>query len=258
LSRASGLAVRLAALVVGATFLLASPLRARAHGGAPAPSAPAGDDEGEPSPEGPPRNTANVGDRTSVDAPSNAAAVDPPGTPEGPRPPRVDGPYVGGVISGAGAFTRVNNLDTPAPFGGFVVDLRAGDVVFPWMSVGIQVMGGAGWVSDQRVAHGGLLMDFGFYPIKRVPFSLRAGFGFGAGAVNDEDATKRFGFGGALFKAGARYAFFPTAAKRRPQRGGGWSIGPELGWLGYTPTGPGQPMNNVLTLGLWTGFFLGS
>lgn len=172
-------------------------------------------------------------------------------------PPRVDGPYFGGTISGASAFARVQNLDTPNPLTGFVVDVRTGNVVFPWMTIGAQFLGGAGWSGDQRVAHGGLLIDFGFLPVPKIPFSLRAGLGFGAGAVRDDDETKRFGFGGALFKAGARYEFFPTAAKHRPRRGGGWAIGPELNWLGYTPTAPGQPMNNVLTLGLWTAIYFG-
>lgn len=224
----------------------ACPRLAFAANSAPAPEGPA------PAPE-PAMDVA--GPAESSEGPDEASRDPEPAAEL--RIPRVDGPYFGGTVSGAGAFARVQNLDTPSPLSGFVLDLRAGNVVFPWMTIGAQILGGAGWVSDQRVAHGGLLMDFGFLPVPRVPFSLRAGFGFGAGAVRDDDETKRFGFGGALFKAGARYEFFPNAQKRRPRRGGGWAIGPEINWLGYTPTAAGQPMNNVLTIGIWSAIYFG-
>ena len=74
----------------------------------------------------------------------------------------------------------------------------------------------------------------------------------------DANETKRFGFGGALFKASLRYEFFPLAPRKRPDRGGGWAIGPELGWLGATPAGPGQPFVNTILLGVSTSFYFGS
>ena len=52
--------------------------------------------------------------------------------------------------------------------------------------------------------------------------------------------------------------FFPLAAKRRPDRGGGWAIGPELGWLGATPAAKGQPFVHTVLLGLSTSIYFGS
>jgi hypothetical protein len=178
---------------------------------------------------------------------------------EVPRPPRIDGAFVGGTLGVGMTFTRVNDLSTPSPMIGPVGIVSAGDAVFPWLTIGISFFGGGGFTGDQRVSHGGLLLDVGLLPApKRAPFSFRLGAGFGAGAVRDANETARFGFGGALFRGGVRYEFFPTAAKRRPNRGGGWSIGPELTWLGETPAAAGRPMANTILLGLWTGFYFGS
>jgi hypothetical protein len=182
------------------------------------------------------------------------ALLAPPSKP----PPRVDGAYIGGIAWGAGVFTRVDGLDTPTPFFGPGGALRAGDVVFPWMTVGVAFTGTGAYASAASVGFGGLLVELGFLPVPRVPLSIRAGFGFGAGAVLPSDRARRYGFGGALFEGALRYEWFPLAARRRPHTGGGWAIGPELGWLGHTPAGPGRPMANTIVLGLWTGFYFGS
>lgn len=174
------------------------------------------------------------------------------------RPPRVDGPYVGLQAFGAINFPSVLDLDTPAPLiggGGFI---QAGDAVFRWMSIGVMAGGYSGFTGDQQLAGGGLLVELGFLPAPRYPLSLRVGFGFGGGSVREAGVEGRSGFGGAMFKGSLRYDFFPTAAKRRPDRGGGWSIGPELGWLGATPAGPNQPFVNTVLLGLSTAFYFGS
>lgn len=173
-------------------------------------------------------------------------------------PPRFDGPYVGLLAVGTLNFASVIDLDTPAPFGGGGGFVQAGDAVFPWMSIGIAVGGQYGASSNQRIWEGALLVEFGFAPMKRYPLSIRAGFGFGGGAVTEAGVTQRFGFGGALFKGSLRYEFFPLAARLRPDRGGGWAIGPELGWLGATPAGKGQPFVNTVILGLSTSFYFGS
>lgn len=173
------------------------------------------------------------------------------------HPPRFDGPYVGVVAFGTVNFPSLTNLETPSPLIGTTGFIQAGDAVFPWMSIGIAAGGGAAWAGNQQMFEGALLVEFGFVPLIRYPFSIRAGFGFGGGAVSEPDVP-RGGFGGALFKGSARYEFFPLAERKRAARGGGWAIGPELGWLGATPAGPGQPFVNTLLLGLSTSFYFGS
>jgi hypothetical protein len=126
------------------------------------------------------------------------------------------------------------------------------------MSIGIAAGGQAGWIGKQQMFQGALLVEFGFVPVKRYPLSIRTGFGFGGGAVTEQGIARRFGYGGALFKGSLRYEFFPLAERKRPDRGGGWAIGPELGWLGATPAGKGQPFVNTILLGLSTSFYFGS
>lgn len=179
--------------------------------------------------------------------------------PEAPiRPPRLDGPYIGVLAIGSANFAKLIDLETPAPLLGAGGFLQAGDAVFPWMSIGIAAGGQAGWIGKQQMFQGSLLVEFGFVPVKRYPLSIRTGFGFGGGAVTEQGIDRRFGYGGALFKGSLRYEFFPLAETKRPDRGGGWAIGPELGWLGATPAGKGQPFVNTIILGLSTSFYFGS
>jgi hypothetical protein len=178
--------------------------------------------------------------------------------PEPTNPPRFDGPYVGALVMGTANFAKVIDLSTPAPLLGAGGFLQAGDAVFPWMSIGVAIGGQAGWIGKQQIFQGALLVEFGFVPAKRYPLSIRTGFGFGGGAVTEQGIDRRFGYGGALFKGSLRYEFFPLADRKRPDRGGGWAIGPELGWLGATPAGKGQPFVNTILLGLSTSFYFGS
>jgi hypothetical protein len=174
------------------------------------------------------------------------------------RPPRFDGPYLGVLAIGTANFMKVIDLETPAPLIGTGGFLQAGDAVFPWMSIGIAAGGQAGWIGKQQMFQGSLLVEFAFVPVKRYALSIRTGFGFGGGAVTEQGIARRFGYGGALFKGSLRYEFFPLAERKRPDRGGGWAIGPELGWLGATPAGKGQPFVNTILLGLSTSFYFGS
>ncbi len=230
---------------------------------APAPAPPSTASDEAAAPEGPVDDAATedeaeveaeVADEETEDA---GDAADEPT--ERVKPPRVDGAYIGAVIGGGLTFTRVNDLDTSAPFlgpGGWV---RIGEVVFPWMSIGVQAGGRAGWIKNQRVAQGAVLVELGFLPApKKLPLSLLVGFGAGGGAVNEEGVEDRSGFGGAAFKGAVRYDLFPGADIRRPNRGGGFSLGPELGWVGYTPAAAGRPMSNTVYLGLWIGYYFGS
>lgn len=238
-----------------------------------APAAPAS----APAPPAPPDSPAAPAPASAAappappDSPAASAGAPPPGpqdtrsapppTDGRPVPPRVDGAYIGGTLSGGVTFARVNDFPTPNPTPGPGGTLRAGQVVYPWLSIGVELAFGAGIrAADprQRVLHGAFLLDFGFYPLKTRPLSLRAGFGAGGGAVREAGRPARSGFGGAVFTAAARYEFFPGATRRRPKRGGGFSLGPEVGWIGYMPAAKGRPMAHTVYLGLYLGFYFGS
>jgi hypothetical protein len=152
--------------------------------------------------------------------------------------------------------------------GGLTMSLDAGTVVLPWMSIGFTILAGVGSSksgTDLRLSHGGLLADVAFFPKPALPLSLRAGFGAGFGSLRESEGNPDTGaaptsqsFGGAMFRLGARYAFFPNAARRRPRRAGGWALAPELSWLVHPPAARGGSMANTIILGLWSGFFFGN
>lgn len=178
-------------------------------------------------------------------------------------PPRVDGPYVGATAFGTLGFTRVRDLDTPGPFGGFGGTARVGDAVLPWMTIGLQLLGGLGYGDSpegagQRVGQAAFGGELGFLPLRKHPLSIRVGFAIGGGAVREDGTSGRSGFGGAVFTGSVRYEFFPGAAVRRPNRGGGFGLGPELGWIGATPADRGGPMANTIYTGLAMTFYFGS
>lgn len=219
--------------------------------------APASDPNAQPQPE-------SEIEGPEPEAPEKVACCIPddevpePTTVETVSPPRVDGAYLGAVLGGGATFVRVNDRETPGAFLGGGGALRVGEAVLPWMTIGLQVGGRAGFKGAQRVYQGGVLVELGFLPVPKYPLSLLAGFGVGGGAVHEQDIEGRAGFGGAMFKAGARYDLFPGVAKRRPNRGGGFSLGPEISWVGFTPAAKGRPMSNTIVLGLWLGYYFGS
>lgn len=183
-----------------------------------------------------------------------------------PRPPRIDGAYLGAAFYGAGAAVRVNKLETTqSPFAGFGGHARVGQMVLPWLGLGLMVGGAIGARSErsmggvrQRVGLGALAVDITFVPIPRIAWTVRTAFGFGGGSVRQAGVGARAGFGGAVFSAGTRYEFFPFAARFRPTRAGGFGVGPELGWLGSMPAAKGRPMAHVVYLGISTTIYFGN
>jgi hypothetical protein len=183
-----------------------------------------------------------------------------------PVPPRIDGAYLGGSLYGMGTWARVNGLDTgPSPFAGFGGYLRVGQIVLPWLGLGMSVGGELGYRSErtepgirQRLGMGQLMVEGTFLPVPKINLLLRTSFGFGGGAIRQAGKGGRSGFGGALFAASLRYEFFPFAKRFRPTRGGGLGVGPELGWIGATPAAKGRPLANVLHIGLSTTFYFGN
>lgn len=183
-------------------------------------------------------------------------------------PPRIAGAYVGGMLVGATTLVRLSDFEDAPPLTGFSMSADAGSVVLPWLSIGFSLVGGNGYGGggNLRLRHGGLLTDLAVYPIPERPFSIRAGFGAGFGRVSEQEADPPVPgatpdtqtFGGALFKAGARYVFFPGVDTRRPDRAGGLAVGPEILWMGHTPSERGASMANTIMLGIWMGFFFGN
>ncbi len=239
-------------------------------------------------PAGPPTADDEArGARGSIEAtpsPESTSPVDDPSPSSPPpspsSPPRVAGAYVGGMLTMSLTVPRLDSFDQTSTgqggggaaetnaIGGVTMSVDAGTVVLPWMSIGFSILGGGGSsrVSrGRRLSHGGLLVDLAFFPKPTLPLSLRAGFGAGFGSVRELEGNPDTGappktesFGGAMFRLGARYAFFPNAKRRRPRRAGGWAIAPELSWLTHPPAQRGSAMANTIILGLWSGFFFGN
>ncbi len=218
----------------------------------PSPERPAAEPEPDAAePEGPVDEGDDDGeDETDATADADDTAL--------PAPPRVDGIYVGLTAYVPLSFARVRNLETPGVYVGPGGSFRAGEVVYPWMTIGVELTGELAYQSNQRLGQGAFLVDIGFLPVPKRPLSLHVGFGIGGGAIREDGVEGRKGYGGAAFKASARYEFFPFAKKRRPKRGGGFGLGPELGWLGFTPAKAGRPMSNTVYLGLTTTYYFGS
>jgi len=226
----------------------------------PARSAP--DDPGEGEAAGPDEN-ASPDEELDAEGPEEEgeAAVDT--EEEDPasatiEPPRVDGIYVGLTGYVPLTFARVRNLETDGVFVGPGGSFRAGEAVYPWMTIGIEITGELAYRADQRIGQGAFLVDIGFLPMPKRPLSLHVGFGVGGGAVRQDGIEGRQGYGGAAFKATARYEFFPFAKRKRPLRGGGLGLGPEVGWFGLTPAKRDRPMSNTVYLGLTTTFYFGA
>lgn len=191
------------------------------------------------------------------------AESEPEPEPEVPTPPRLSGAYLGLSTFGAVTLARVNRFGTDRPFAGGGGMLRFGQFVLPWFGIGLSVGGSTGVASDdgarQSLGQGALMVDLQFVPApKRARgLNLYTGFGFGGGAVTEEGVDGRSGYGGAVFTAGARYMFFPGVERYRATKAGGFGIGPELGWLGFTPSAAGRPMSNAIFAGLSMAFYFG-
>jgi hypothetical protein len=162
------------------------------------------------------------------------------------------------------AAVRVNDLSTDGAFAGAGGQVRVGQMVLPWLGLGLQIGGDYGVRSEsgarQQLALGNLLVDLQFVPLhkRRLGWTLRAGFGVGGGAVHQAGVEGRAGFGGAVFSAATGYSFFPVADRRRPDRGGGFAIGPEVGWIGATPASKGGPTAHMFYLAATLLFYFGS
>lgn len=180
------------------------------------------------------------------------------------RTPRISGTYFGMTLWPGLAWAYSPNLediddkiDQSAVLAGGGGALRLGQAVFPWMTIGLDASGGFYFSPHRFFTKGGLLVELGFYPVPRYPFSIRGGFGFGAGLILDDRAEEKGGVGGPRFMGSVRYEFFPNAERKRPNKPGGWVVGPEIGWRGFTPAAKHRPMSNMIMLGIWFGYYWG-
>lgn len=215
---------------------------------------------------GPPRGAPEGPEPAPVESepiePEPAEPVEPePRKPAATRlePPRISGTYLGMAIWPAIAWVYSPNVevDQRAALGGGGGAMRLGQAVLPWLTIGVDAGGAFLWNGDRFFMKGGLIIDFGFYPVPKYPFSIHTGFGFGAGLVLDDRTDTKGGVGGPRFTGALRYEFFPGAARTRPHKPGGWALGPELAWRGFTPAGRDKPMSNAIVLGLWFGYYWG-
>ena len=198
-----------------------------------------------------------------VEGPAEPASEPEPKPPEleprASKPPRISGTYLGMTIwpGMSWAFSPNLEIDQSRVIPGGGGALRLGQAVFPWMTLGLDASGGFYFNRNTFFTNGGLLVEAGFYPVPRYPFSIRTGFGFGIGLILDDRAEEKGGVGGPQFMGGIRYEFFPQADRKRPRKAGGWAVGPELAWRGFTPAGKDKPMSNTVLLGLWFGYYWG-
>lgn len=210
----------------------------------------------EPADEPPPAEGPEADEDVDAAAEPADAPAEPAAAPR--KPPRVDGIYLGAVPYFPITFARVRVLETPGAFVGAGGSARIGEAVFPWLTLGIDVGGSVAYHGAQRVAQGALFVDAGLLPVPRIPFSIHVGFGVGGGAVREEGREGRQGFGGAAFRGSLRYDLFPLVEKMARKRGGGFAVGPELGWIGFTPAAKGRPMSNTAFVGVFVGYYFGS
>ena len=247
-------------MLAGPAFASPEPDEAQPSDAQAEPPAPDADESESPEPPPPdidedpaPPVSDEDGEATELDADAPAG--------ERLEPPRISGVYLGMTIWPAlsWAFSPNLEIDQSAVLPGGGGALRLGQAVFPWLTIGVDASGGFYFNRDTFFTKGGLLIEFGFYPVPRYPFSFRAGFGFGAGLIIDDRSEDFGGVGGPRFMGSIRYEFFPQAERKRPKRPGGWVVGPELGWRGFTPAGanPNRPMSNTLLLGIWFGYYWG-
>ncbi|RMG99379.1 MAG: hypothetical protein D6705_03290 [Deltaproteobacteria bacterium] len=193
---------------------------------------------------------------------ATARAAPPSAATPGPAPavPRFSGWHLRADLDAGLGFARVRELSTPHPLLGPAGSLAVGQVVLPWLALGLRVWGQIGYANPgarQRLAQGAVLLDGTFRPIPKAQLLLRASVGVGGGAVREDGRSGRSGFGGPVFGLDLGYAFFPGVRRYRPYREGGFFVGPHVGYTVATPAARGRPMAHTISVGIATGFFFG-
>lgn len=169
-----------------------------------------------------------------------------------PKPPRVDGIYLGLALEGGAHFIQIAKEPQTDAYTGYGASLLVGEQIFPWFSMGLRVGYVSGAFQNRRGGMGWLQLDAGFYPLHRITpkehqLSVRLRTGLGGGLVRIPGQTQRKGVGGAAVGAAIRYEWFPWARCRRPRVGGGLAFAPEISVTGY-PRVSSQSSQGISTL----------
>ena len=104
-------------------------------------------------------------------------------------------------LIGAIDFAGITDYRPDGPFLGGGLIVRAGQVVYPWLSLGLTFTGVFGAANDQRLRHFALLAEFDIYPAPSLPLSLRLAAGAGGGRATEPGRDDRPGLFGAAFQA---------------------------------------------------------
>jgi hypothetical protein len=184
--------------------------------------------------------------------------------------PRVEGPYLGLSLPIYAGWTHVDldqydyeYMDDPPEQnrytlgGGFV--LRYGQTLTRRFGLGFTLgfMRGKDFTDDSRMGHGEVSMEFFLRPLLRRSWTVHASLGGGFGRSRLDTEFPELTFAGTLLSVFTRYAFFPGVDRRRPDKAGGFCLGPEIGVAAFLPGAWTENSHAEILLGLWMGYFFG-
>ena len=169
------------------------------------------------------------------------------------KPPRLSGPYLGLSLMGTVTGARVNRFGTDTPFAGGGGFLRFGQFVLPWFGLGLSV-GGTGASPRTRAPAMSLsarAVCSSTSSSSPHPSASRASASAPASASVAERSPKKASRAAAATAVPLRrrhpLRLLPRRQRYRATKAGGFGIGPELGWLGFTPAAGRRPMSNTST-----------
>jgi hypothetical protein len=209
----------------------------------------------------------------SLVGPGGAETAKQPAEESSVEVPRVEGPYLGLSVPMYFGWTHVQEPQydyeafpgeaEPRPEnrytlgGGFV--LRYGQTLTRRFGLGFTFgfMRGRDFTDESRMGHGEVSMEFFLKPVVRRPWTLHASLGGGFGRSRLDTDMPELTFAGTLVSVFTRYAFFPGVDRYRPDKAGGFSLGPEVGVSAFLPGAWTKNSHAEILLGLWMGYFFG-
>jgi hypothetical protein len=123
----------------------------------------------------------------------------------GPR----QGYYLGGGAQVATIRSHDKDLGRLSAGYGSAFSLRLGEMVTPWLGVGVELGGGQAANSRWSQGFGGLLLDVQLVPWRSLAIHGSAGLGAILAKDQKKLVTGSKGTGGAYYGAGVRYDLFP-------------------------------------------------
>jgi hypothetical protein len=116
------------------------------------------------------------------------------------------------------------------------------------------------FTESTRMGHAEVSMEFFLKPVLRPKWkqwTVHASLGGGFGRSRLDTEYPELILAGTLVSVFSRYAFFPGIDRRRPNRAGGFCLGPELGVAAFLPGAWTKNSHAEILLGLWIGHFFG-